>query len=166
MQFKNLMFLGLTAAAFAAFAQTTTTTATTTRTFAFPPAGLASSETAQVNVVNTAAASSNGTAASCTGSISFLNSAGTAIGTATTFTVGAGVISSAKLPFGSSGATGTRTEIRAEVTQTFATGTSATTTAPCSLTLSFETYDATTGATHIYLTGDGAANGLPGGFGH
>ena len=42
----------------------------------FGPIGLASSETAQINVVNTAAASSSGTAASCTGSVSFVNASG------------------------------------------------------------------------------------------
>jgi hypothetical protein len=78
------------------------------------------------------------------------------IGTATSFTVGTGAISSAKLGFGSSGATGTRTVVRAEVTQTFTT-TSGTASAPCTLVISFETYDTTTGATHIYQTGSGSA---------
>jgi len=157
------MFLGLTAAAFAAFAQTSTTS-TTTRNFVFPPAGLASSETAQVNVVNTASASQSGTAASCTGNVSFLSSTGAVIGTATNFTVGTGAISSAKLAFGSSGATGTRTVIRAEVTQTF-TATTGTANAPCALAISFETYDTTTGATHTYQTGSGSSAPSPANFG-
>src|SRR5689334_8458527 len=93
-----------------AFAQTTTTTNTVTRQFGFGPMGLASTETAQINVVNTAAASSSGTAASCTGGISFVNASGAAIGSATSFTVGTGQISSVTLPFSKLGASGTRSE--------------------------------------------------------
>jgi len=70
--------------------------ATVTRTFLV---GLGSTETAQVAVVNLANAPSSGPAASCTGSIAFFNAAGTAIGTATTFTLGTGQVASARLPF-------------------------------------------------------------------
>ena len=61
------------------FAQGTTTTTSLTRTFNFPPVGIASSETAQINVTNLAPASSGGTAASCAGSVSFTNATGAAI---------------------------------------------------------------------------------------
>src|SRR5579863_6223267 len=90
----------LTAAAFTAAAalSQTTTSGTVTETSNTAPVGLASSETAQINVINTATASSSGTAASCTGTISFLNASGKAIGTATPFTVASGVIASASLP--------------------------------------------------------------------
>jgi len=57
------------------FGQTTTTT-TATRTITLPPAGLGSTETAEINIVNVATNSSSGTAASCSGTISFLNPAG------------------------------------------------------------------------------------------
>src|SRR5271168_2480969 len=98
------------------------TSTTGTRTINLPPAGLGSTETARINVVNVATDSSTGTAASCTGSISFLNSAGTAIGSATSFTVTSGQISSASLPFSSAGVSGIRGEIRGEIQLTIASG--------------------------------------------
>lgn len=144
-------------------AQTTTTSGTVTRETTTPPIGLGSSETAQINVVNTATASSGGTAASCTGSISFLNASGTAIGTATTFTVTSGQISSVTLPFTKAGASGTRTEVRGMVSLTVTTGSGA---APCALSTSLETYDSSTGATHVYLANaDGGGNYLGGSLG-
>src|ERR1035438_7507303 len=147
---RPLRALFVTAAfAAAALAQTTTTSSTSTRVSTYPPIGLGSTETAQVNVVNTATASSSGTAASCTGSISFLNASGTVIGTAKTFTVTSGQIFSATLPFTSAGASGTRTEVRGQVSLTVTTGTGA---APCALTTSLETYDSSIGATHAYLS--------------
>jgi hypothetical protein len=103
-----------------------------------------------VNVVNTASNSSSGTAASCTGAISFLNSSGTVVGTATSFTLAAGQTFSASLPFARAGATGVRTEIRTEVTLTENT----TTRTPCRLVSSTETYDTTSGVTHIYRSED------------
>jgi hypothetical protein len=144
-----------------AFAQTTSTT-TSTRSFTYPPIGLGSTETAQVNVVNDATASSSGTAASCTGTISFLNSAGTAIGTATPFTVTSGQIASASVTFAKVGATGVRTEIRGVVTLTATSGSGV----PCSLASSLETYDSTTGATHLHLDQGGGLEGEPGPQGH
>ena len=146
-----------------AIAQTTTTSGTVTRETTTPPIGLGSTETAQINVVNTATASSGGTAASCTGSISFLNASGTAIGSATTFTVASGQISSVTLPFSKAGASGTRTEIRGVVSLTVTTGTTA---APCALSTSLETYDSSTGVTHVYLAGlDGSGNSIGNPFG-
>src|SRR5271169_5351587 len=120
MSIRKLVVTSLLAAtlAMSAFAQGSTTTSTTTQTFLFPPVGLGSTETAQVNVVNIASASSTGTAASCTGSISFANSAGTVIGKAATFTVGTGQIASVSLPFGTSGFSGTRGEFVATLTHT------------------------------------------------
>ena len=58
---------GLLFAAVAAFGRTTPLTHTSTSSL--PAVGLASSETAQVNVVNTAPASPAGVASACTGSI-------------------------------------------------------------------------------------------------
>lgn len=112
-----------------------------------PPVGVASSETAQLNVVNTASASSAGTAASCTGTISFVNASGAAIGTATSFTLASGVISSVPLPFAKIGVTGTRTEVRGVITNTVTLGSGV----PCSLEATLETYDTSTGVTHIYV---------------
>ena len=138
--------------AFAAFTAVvalsqTTSSNTVTETSTTPPVGLASSETAQINVVNTASAAKNGTAASCTGTISFLNASGAVIGTATPFTVASGVISSVSLPFAKTGVTGTRTEIRGVITLTVTPGSGV----PCSLQATLETYDSSTGVTHVYL---------------
>src|SRR5580700_1946406 len=61
----------------------------------FPPIGLAASETAQVNIVNTASQPIGGPAPSCTGTITFYNASGAIIGAATSFAVGSGQIFSA-----------------------------------------------------------------------
>ncbi len=136
------------AAMFSAAAQTTSTTST--RSFAFPAVGLGATETAEVDLVNTAANSTAGTAASCTGTVTFVNAAGVNIGTAGTFTLTSGQISSVRLPFSGSGGTGLRTVVRAVVTVTLPT---ATPRPPCSLESTLETYDTATGATHSLLTG-------------
>lgn len=138
------------------FAQTTTPTSLT-RTFNFPPVGLGSSETAQINVTNLAAASSGGTAASCTGSISFANATGAAIGTATPFTVGTGQISSVSLPFAKATSSGSRVEIRGVVQLTVST----TAQAPCSLEFSMETFDTISGVTHLFLSNSGGIQAGP-----
>ena len=143
-------------------AQTTTTTTTTTRTREadFAPIGLAVGETLQVNLANTAAnpttTSSTGSAAtpaSCTGSVSFYGASGAIVGTATSFTLTSGQISSVKLPYASAGATAaaTRPLIRPVVTltTTFPNGPA------CNLALSLETYDAATGVTHVHAEGGG-----------
>ena len=143
----------------------TTTSSTSTVTSSSGPIGLGSTETLQINVVNVASNSSGGTAASCAGTIGFVNSSGTAIGSATSFTVASGQISSVSLPFSKAGASGTRTEVRAVVTLTVTTGSGA---APCELRSSLETYDSSTGATHAFVSSgpaDGGHNGGPG-FGH
>jgi hypothetical protein len=159
-----------------AFGQTTFTNAIYTTTSTLPPVGLASSETAQVNVVNTANVSvaylgsvSASTTPSCTGSIAFLDAKGLPIGTATTFTIGSGQISSVALPFAKAGASGLRTVIRAEIVTTVTVpapspgpvagpNIPATPVLPaCALQSSFETYDTTTGATHVFISGPAAA---------
>jgi hypothetical protein len=140
-----LMALALAScAAVSALAQTSNT-----RTTTFPAFGLASTETARINLTNIATASTGGTAASCTGNASFVNAAGTTIGTATAFTVASGVTSSVSLPFASAGLTGSRGEIRAVVQLTRST----TAPAPCSLLISVETFDTSGGITHVLLSG-------------
>jgi len=129
-----------------------------TRDINYLPVGLASSETMQVNVVNLAANSSNGTMASCTGSISFFNAAGTAIGTASSFTVTAGATSSVTLTLLKAGITGVRAEIRAVVHATTMIGHNA---APCSLGSSLETFDSTLGVTHVYVSNAGVPTAVP-----
>jgi hypothetical protein len=146
-----------------AVAQTTTTSSTATRQSTSAPIGLAGSETRQVNVTNTATASSSGRAASCTGAIGFVNSSGTAIGSATSFTVTSGQTFSASLPFNKVAASGTRAEIRGVVTVTESTGSGA---APCQLTTSLETFDTATGVTHVYQANGIQGNGGGPCFGH
>lgn len=138
-----------------AFAQTSTTSAT--HSFDYPPIGLASSETLQINVLNSATASSSGTAASCSGSISFASASGAALGTATSFTVTSGEVFSATLPFSKTGASGTRAEVVGIVAVTTTSGT------PCGLRTSLETFDTATGVTNVYLAGFGGGPGGPGG---
>jgi hypothetical protein len=155
MSIRNFLLTSfLTAlAAASAFAQGTTSTTTTTRNFFFPPIGLGSTETAQVNVVNIATASPNATAASCTGTISFANASGAVIGKAATFTAGSNQIASVSLPFATSGLAGTHGEILASVSQTVTFPSSA----PCSLVFSLETFATATGETHVVLTNAAAA---------
>lgn len=137
------------------FGQTTTTTTTYTRTSALAPIGLALTETIQVNLTNVATASSTGTAASCAGSVSFLNAAGTVVGTAATFTATTGQTVSVKLPYASAGAAGQRAVLRPVITLT---GTS---NVPCKLDTSLETYDTATGVTHICQSGDASGVDAP-----
>ena len=148
------MRLSLTLIAFAsaltqcALAQTTTTTVVT-RESSYPPVGLASTETMQVNLANLASNVTNGPAASCTGSVSFINAAGTTIGAATNFNVAENIVFSVSLPFTKSAISGVRGEVRVVIQTTTPTGKNS---PPCSLQTSLETFDTTTGATHVYLT--------------
>jgi len=155
---RKLVMALLVAAAPALWAQSSTSGSTFTRTQDLPPVGLAASESAQINLVNIAAASSSGTAASCTGAISFLNSSGTVIGSATTYTLGTNQSKSVTLPYASVGATG-RTSIRGVVTQTTTEGSGV----PCQVLVSFEIFDTSTGATHVYIAANEAGYGPQGG---
>jgi hypothetical protein len=132
-----------------AFAQTTTAN---TREFDFPAIAFGSTETLEINAINVAANSANGTAASCTGSIAFHNAAGTAVGAATSFTLTAGQISTARLPFANAGSAAGRAAVRAVVQVTIP---AATPRPPCSLQLSLEIFDSSTNATHVYINGGG-----------
>jgi hypothetical protein len=152
-QFKQIIMAAAFAAAIAS-AQTTTT-GTVTETSNTPAVGLASTETAQINLLNTASNASSGTAASCTGTVTFLNSSGKAIGSASNFTVTSGEIQSVSLPFASSGATTTRTEIRATISRTITLNSGV----PCNLQITLETYDTGTGVTHVYVP-NAASSGI------
>ncbi|HEY3739501.1 MAG TPA: hypothetical protein VGL53_06640 [Bryobacteraceae bacterium] len=147
-----LLGLSLAGAVPLAFAQSSTTT-TATRSYQFQPIGLGSTETASINVYNSASDAKSGTASSCTGSISFMNGSGTAIGGATSFTLTSGQVFSATLPFSGSGGSGVRTIVIGSVSATFTSGT------PCNLSMSLETYDTASGATHVELAGPAAGNG-------
>lgn len=123
--------------------------ATVTRTFLV---GLGNTETAQIAVVNLASASSSGPAASCAGSIAFFNAAGTAIGTATTFTLGTGQVASARLPFASVGGAGVRALIRGVVTVTRTSGSGVS----CTPAATLDTFDNSNGVTNHRYAGEEA----------
>ena len=136
------LIFAFAAVSFGAFAQPSST-APTARPRAFPPVGLASTETVQINFLNAAAASSSGMAASCTGTVSFTGPTGTAIGSTHAYTVASNQIVSISLPFSQSGASG-RTEIVVSYTPTASS-------APCALTTTLEVYDTSSGVTHLHL---------------
>jgi hypothetical protein len=153
---------GFLLAAVSAFPQTSPGAAALLARLSLPPAGLAPSETAQVNITNTAPQSS--TAPSCGGTVAFYNSSGSIIGAPTSFTVGLNQIASVKLPYALADAAGSRTVIRAEIVLTTsppagASGVSGP--APsCAVGWSLETYDTATGVTHVFFSG-AAQQGLP-----
>jgi hypothetical protein len=136
-----------------------------------PVVGLASSETAQVNVVNLASTFlfiigdfSSGTTAACTGAISFYDSSGNAIGSATSFTINSGQIFSATVPYSAivpadRPPTGNgRTTIRATVALNRTTSGGI----PCSPSSNIETFDTASGVTHVHVESGGTFLGLPG----
>jgi hypothetical protein len=155
MRFKLLfpIALGVCAVAFAQGPFATTPPTTLTKISSYTPVGLGSTETMQVNIVNLASnptptASATPPAAVCTGTVSFLNAAGTVIGTPSPFSVANGQTFSVSLPFNSAKITGIRGEVRVTIQ----------TTAPvhnapaCNLESSLETFDTVSGATHVYLS--------------
>jgi hypothetical protein len=113
-----------------------------TRTMTFAPVGVATSETVQVNVSNSAS-NSSATPASCSGTITFTVPAAKNQPAAVKFTVSAGQLFSTDLAWGSLGVSG-RAEILASIQLTQSFGT------PCSLITSLETFDSSTGVTHSY----------------
>jgi hypothetical protein len=132
-----------------------------TRNYSFPPVGLASSETAQLNVVNIATGSTaTNEAPACTGTITFANAGGKAIGTPTSFTTTGSQISSTQLTFSQLqlASTDTRGEFVASVQVTHTTPG----TAPCSLVFSLETFDTSSGVTHVYLGNSATGTALVG----
>lgn len=140
------LFLGLSVlASTALLAQTTTTTATATITQSLPPFGLGSTETARLDLTNLASATSSGTAASCTGTVTFVNAAGATIGSANSYSVASGATQSVSLPFTSAGFSGSRGELRVVIAATRTSG------VPCQLHVSLTTFETSSGATHLYV---------------
>lgn len=120
----------------------------------YPPVGLGSTETMQVNIT-TQPSLLSGVAiaipvpAGCSGTVAFLNQAGTAIEPATGFTISDGQTFSAALPFAKAGIAGIRGQVRVQITITPPTVNSP---LPCTLQSSLETFDSVSGATHVYLS--------------
>lgn len=149
-----LTLLVVSGSTLAAFGAEATPPLMRTSTYNFAPVGLGSTETLQVNIANLASnptLASNpamGSPASCTASVAFLNASGAAIGTATSVTATAGETQSVKLTSTQAG-TGTHGEVRVVITLTEAVG------VPCSAVYTVETYDSSSGATHLYVTANG-----------
>lgn len=126
-----------------------------------PVVGLASSETAQVNVVNLTPVPSITTAPipmeSCAGSISFYDAGGNLITTSTpaAFTIGAGQIFSVTVPYSAiepadRPTTGNgRAAIRAVVSFPNNSDVSG----ACLIATNLETFDTATGVTHVHVEG-------------
>jgi hypothetical protein len=121
--------------------------------------GLASSETAQVNVVNLApsvqsvtpgSVPAEGAKALCTGGITFYNSSGNIITSSPSFAIGTRQIFSATLPYSetlpTNGTSGARTAVWATVT----IGGDNTANA-CAPAANIETFDTATGVTHLHV---------------
>jgi hypothetical protein len=148
-----MLFRRFVAAAIAAFSLAGTVVAqsgaTVTRTFLV---GLGTPETAEILVVNLANSSSSGPAASCIGSIAFFNAAGTAIGTATAFTLATGQVASARLPFASAGVSGVRVLIRGVVTVTRTAGSGVS----CTPAATLDTFGSSNGVTNHRYAGEEA----------
>lgn len=121
-----------------------------TRSRGFAPVGVATSETIQVNVANTAANSANATA-SCSGTISFNVQGSKAQPAAVKFTVTAGEIFSTDLEWANLGVSG-RGEAVASIQSSQTAG------VPCALSASVETYDTTSGVTHSFQGNPAAAS--------
>jgi hypothetical protein len=165
MSIRSLLLMCLFAAC--ALAQTAPIGVNLTRDYSFPPVGLAGSETAQVNVVNIAPApsSANATAPSCSGTVTFLNAGGTAIGKATSFTTTGSQVFSTQLTFSQLGVASSDT--RGEFVASVQLSGPFTSFGGCSLVFSLETFDTASGVTHVYLGNSATGTALvnnPGGL--
>jgi hypothetical protein len=122
--------------------------------------GLASSETAQLNVVNIAPAptAAGATAPSCSGTITFADATGKTIGTPANFTTTGSQVSSTQLLFSQLPGSGSRGEFVASVQLTLSFPEKA----PCALVFSLETFDTTSGVTHVYLGNSATGTALVG----
>ena len=143
------------------------------RTVYLPVVTLASTETAQVNVVNLASGSSTSMGEpsgnsnpSCAGSIAFYNASGNALNvtSTTSFTITAGQIFSVTVPYSETApanSTSTaRTPVRAVVSLNQPGGSPM----ACSLAANVEVFDTATGVTHVHVEGNTPFVGLAGLF--
>jgi len=137
------------------------TSANFARDYNFPPVGLASTETAQINLVNIASPSSTASESpACTGTITFANANGAVIGKPTSFTTTGSQVTSVQLMFSQLqlATADTRGEFVASVQLTHSLPPAAS----CSLVFSLETFDTSTGATHVYLGNSATGTALVG----
>lgn len=133
-----------------------------TRDYNFPPVGLASSETAQINLVNIAPMSTTTTseAPACTGTVTFTNTSGAVIGKPTSFSTTGSQVTSVQLLFKDLQLAST--DVRGEFVANVQLTRSVPATAPCSLVFSLETFDSSTGVTHVYLGNSATGTALVG----
>jgi len=162
MSIRSLLLMCVFAAC--ALAQTAPISASFTRDYSFPPVGLASSETAQLNLVNLSVAPIPSGSVACSGTITFTSAGGTTIGKPISFATAGSQVISTQLTFSQLGlaASDTRGEFVASVQLTSSFGPSA-----CSLVFSLETFDTMSGVTHVYLGNSATGTALvnnPGGF--
>jgi len=131
---------------------------TPTQVIVLPPVRLASTETAQIDLISSVAGFTGVPAASCDGSMRFFGADGSAIGTTANFLVGGttppGVVS-AQLPYVSSGATGSPATVSAQIALTphGAVLYPASAVPKCVVAFSMKTFDTATGVTHAFVTG-------------
>jgi hypothetical protein len=114
----------------------------------FPSVGLGSTKTLQINIANLASNPTAGSPASCAASVELINASGAAIGSASSLTATPGQTTSVKLT-STQASTGVRGEVRVAITLTITSGVA------CSAVYSLETYDSSSGATHVYQTANG-----------
>jgi len=147
----------------AALAQTAALPAFSSRTVYLPVVGLASTETAQVNVVNLASSvesvlgstPTEGTTALCTGSIQFYNASGSPINisSTTSFSIGAGVIFSVPLTYSESLPSGSASTARTSVRAVVTINPPNTSNTSCTPSANIETFDTSIGVTHVHAEG-------------
>ena len=128
------------------------------QTIVLPPVDLAVTETAEVNIMSSAASYPGWIfATTCDVSVAFYTVDGSAVGAASTFNVGkTAQIFSAELPFAVTGAKGGRITVSAQVTmaaRSFSFSGGAPPIPPCALAFSLDTYDTATGVTHAFVAG-------------
>jgi hypothetical protein len=154
MLLRTLFVLFVTGAAFAQPGSYSRTS-----NYTFPLVAVAvGSEGIEVNLINLASNPTNGNPASCTGSVAFSTvSQGTVISGTTDFTLAAGAATSIMPTAGNNIATTppNRVLLKVVVTSTNTSG------VPCSLAYTLNTFDSTTGATHVFLVGASPATIVP-----
>ena len=128
----------------------------------FPPVGVAPSETLQVNLANIATASgSSDLLPQCTGTLTFYDAGGHAIGNGTSmgFSVAAAILS-IPLTYSAIGASGQRAIVRVdiELSPVALSTAEGPRTPACSLLSSLEIYDTATGVIHAVVTGNPVHN--------
>lgn len=123
-----------------------------TRSANFGPVGVGSTETLQVTVLNNASnllplASLIATPGPCTGSVSLFDASGKQIGSASSFSVAPGEMQSLKFGFGQLASSGSGVELRGVISITPSTPSF------CPLSYAVETFDTSSGSTHLYFNG-------------